>query len=203
MPPPVLVPRVETVDGLAHERARLRARPDGAVLAGALTLVLEAQPSLSWDLGDTNGTVALRMPADELALELLGDVGPMAVTSANLTGSPPARTAEQARDQLGESVAVYLEGGPATDTAAASTILDCTGGEPETLRVGAVPRAEIDEVIAQWRLAEDERLAALAEAAAAEAAKDAELAAWQAQHQARATPPTKGPKVAGSRRRRP
>ena len=91
---------------------------------GALTLVLESQPSLTWDLGETNGTVALRMPDHEIALALLGEAGPMAVTSANLTGRPPAQTVAEAQEQLGASVAVYLDGGPASG-GPASTILDC------------------------------------------------------------------------------
>ena len=70
-------------------------------------------PALAdWDLGDTNGTVALRMPDHEIALELLGEVGPMAVTSANLTGQPAAATVAEAPASSASAVAVYLDGGP-------------------------------------------------------------------------------------------
>ena len=104
MPPPVLIPTARTAQGLATAGARLRPAADGEVLAGPLTVVLQAQTSLHWDLGDTNGTVALRVPDHDLTLELLGDVGPMAVTSANTTGDPAARTVDEAGRMLGESV---------------------------------------------------------------------------------------------------
>jgi len=159
MPPPVLLPNLRAVDGLAQEV------PDyvRALLArfwpGALTVVVKSQPSLSWDLGETNGTVAIRMPDNEIALSLLGDVGPMAVTSANLTGSPAAHTVAEAQDQLGAAVSVYLDAGPATGTAA-STMLDCTTDSAVTLREGAIARSDIDaELEAAARVAEAERLA--------------------------------------------
>src|SRR5262249_30232897 len=113
---------------------------------GGLSLVLRHAPSLSWELGDTRGTVMLRMPLHPVALELLRDIGPMAVSSANLSGSPPAATMSEARAQLGESVAVYLDGGPAGDPVA-STIVDLTAAEPRVLREGAVPVAAVAEVL--------------------------------------------------------
>lgn len=146
MPPPVLVGSAATVEGLATNvpmYARILMRQ---FWPGALTLVLAAQPSLTWDLGETNGTVAVRMPDDEIALELLSAVGPMAVTSANVTGSPPATTAQEARDQLGGAVSLYLDGGPRTGSAA-STILDCTAAEPVVLRHGAISADRLREVL--------------------------------------------------------
>ena len=79
---------------------------------GALSLVVRQAPSLQWDLGDAHGTVMLRMPLHPVAIELLREVGPMAVSSANISGRPAAVTADDARDQLGELVEVYLDGGP-------------------------------------------------------------------------------------------
>ncbi|WP_151524837.1 L-threonylcarbamoyladenylate synthase [Serinicoccus kebangsaanensis] len=146
MPPPVLVPAPRTVDGLATDPpmyARILMRH---FWPGPLTLVLRAQPSLQWDLGETNGTVALRMPDDEVALALLAEVGPMAVTSANVTGQPAATTAQEALDQLGGAVAAYLDGGPRTG-GEPSTILDCTGEEPVVLRLGALSAADIRAVL--------------------------------------------------------
>ncbi|WP_347352077.1 L-threonylcarbamoyladenylate synthase [Intrasporangium sp.] len=146
-PPPVLIPTGRTALGLAA------AIPDFATTLmerfwpGPLTVVLRAHPSLHWDLGDTNGTVALRVPDHPVALELLGQVGPMAVTSANVTGEPAARTAEQARAMLGESVAVYLDAGP-VDAGDPSTVVDCTGSHPVTLRLGALGQAEVDAALA-------------------------------------------------------
>ncbi|BBE23238.1 hypothetical protein MN0502_21210 [Arthrobacter sp. MN05-02] len=133
MPPPVLIPRLQTLDGLAtdvHPDARRLAE---AFWPGGLTLICHAQPSLTWDLGDTLGTVALRMPDDDVALELLRLTGPLAVSSANRTGGPAATTAPDAAAQLAESVAVYLDAGPRTAAdGTGSTIVDATG---ETLRV--------------------------------------------------------------------
>ncbi|MDO5740965.1 MAG: L-threonylcarbamoyladenylate synthase [Ornithinimicrobium sp.] len=146
MPPPVLVPDARTVDGLAIEvpmYARILMRQ---FWPGPLTLVLRSQPSLHWDLGETNGTVALRMPDDEVALAVLAEVGPMAVTSANVTGRPAATTGQEALDQLGGAVAVYLDDGARTG-GAPSTIVDCTAQEPVVLRVGALDAARIRAVL--------------------------------------------------------
>ncbi|MBJ8348202.1 L-threonylcarbamoyladenylate synthase [Antrihabitans sp. YC2-6] len=146
MPVPVLVGSWNTIDGLV-----LSVRPQARDLVrafwpGGLSLVVEQAPSLAWDLGDTRGTVMLRMPLHPVALELLREIGPMAVSSANVSGSPPARTVTEARDQLGESATVYLDGGPA-EQAIASTIVDLTGDRPRVLRAGAVPTADVAEVL--------------------------------------------------------
>lgn len=142
MPPPVLVPSVRTVDGLATDVPAWARDLIRAFWPGPLTLVFKAQSSLMWDLGETNGTVALRMPQDDIALAVLTEVGPMAVTSANLTGQPAATTATDAAAQLGAAVSVYLDGGPTTSTAV-STIVDCTGEEFVVLRAGAVTEEQL------------------------------------------------------------
>ena len=142
MPPPVLVPSVRTVDGLATDVPPWARDLIRAFWPGPLTLVFKAQSSLMWDLGETNGTVALRMPQDDIALAVLSEVGPMAVTSANLTGQPAATTATDAASQLGAAVSVYLDGGPTTSTEV-STILDCTGDEYVVLRAGAVTEEQL------------------------------------------------------------
>jgi tRNA threonylcarbamoyl adenosine modification protein (Sua5/YciO/YrdC/YwlC family) len=147
MPVPVLVGSWSAVDGLVLDApARARTLIE-AFWPGGLSLVLPHAPSLSWNLGDTRGTVMLRMPLHPVALELLREVGPMAVSSANRSGLPPATTVEQAREQLAERVAVYLDGGTAGETA--STIVDLTGDEPVVLREGAVTTAQIGEVLGQ------------------------------------------------------
>ena len=151
MPPPVLVPSPRTVDGLAT------AVPDWArdliaeLWPGPLTLVFHAPASLMWDLGDTNGTVALRMPEDDIALAVLTEVGPMAVTSANLTGSPAATTVLEAAAQLGGAVSVYLDGGPSRG-GAASTIVDCTTESPTVLREGGVSVERLQEILGDVHL---------------------------------------------------
>ncbi len=202
MPPPVLVPNSRTIDGLAREIPDYARALVEAHWPGPLTLVLKAQSSLQWDLGDTFGTVAVRMPDDEVALALLAGVGPMAVTSANATGMPPATTVEQAREQLGDAVAVYLDAGPSRGVAA-STILDCTGPTPVTLRSGALDQDAIDAVVVRAQ-----QQAALA-AAKVSAARDAEherarrAAERERAERERAADPrrSKGPKIAGSRKR--
>ena len=102
---------------------------------GALTIICRAQPSLAWDLGETGGTVAVRMPDHPAALALLRRTGPLAVSSANRTGGPAALTADEARDQLGDAVALYLDGGRAPG-GVASTIVDATGARLRLVRGG-------------------------------------------------------------------
>ncbi|MFW0774672.1 L-threonylcarbamoyladenylate synthase [Paenarthrobacter nitroguajacolicus] len=150
MPPPVLIPRVNALDGLATDvPADARALAQ-AFWPGGLTLILHAQPSLDWDLGETKGTVALRMPDDQIALDLLGLTGPLAVSSANRTGQEAAQTAAEARVQLAESVEVYLEGGfrPVKGTAALpSTIVDATSTPFRVVRQGAIELERLREVV--------------------------------------------------------
>jgi hypothetical protein len=113
---------------------------------GALTLILKAQPSLAWDLGETRGTVALRMPDDETALELLRLTGPLAVSSANRSGKPAALTVMEAASQLGDRVEVYLDGGKAR-IGTSSTIIDTTVEPAEIVREGALTQEEIVEKV--------------------------------------------------------
>ncbi len=146
MPVPVLVGSWTTVDGLV-----LGVRPEARQLIeafwpGGLSIVLPHAPSVAWDLGETRGTVMLRMPLHPVALELLRDVGPMAVSSANRSGEAPATTAEEARDQLSDWVGIFLDGGRAA-AAVPSTVVDLTGQGPIVLREGAVSMAEINEVL--------------------------------------------------------
>ncbi|WP_457962842.1 L-threonylcarbamoyladenylate synthase [Arthrobacter sp. D1-29] len=148
MPPPVLIPRLNALDGLATDVSADARKLAEAFWPGGLTLILHAQPSLDWDLGETKGTVALRMPADEVAQELLTLTGPLAVSSANRTGQAPAQTAAEARAQLADSVEVYLEGGVRplnTAEALPSTIVDATGPLLRVVRNGAVTLAQLRE----------------------------------------------------------
>ncbi|GLW91674.1 hypothetical protein Aglo03_24900 [Actinokineospora globicatena] len=108
--------------------------------------MLPHAPSLNWDLGRTGGTVMLRMPLHPVAIELLREVGPMAVTSANKSGQPPAATAQEAVEQFGDLVSIYLDGGPSKDLVP-STIVDLTGDEPLVLREGAVSIAAVREAL--------------------------------------------------------
>jgi L-threonylcarbamoyladenylate synthase len=151
-PPPVLVAGLTTMRALVAEVPEPIERLVEAHWPGGLTIVLPAQPSLSWDLGETQGTVAVRMPAHRIALELLEETGPLAVSSANLTGMAAGITAEDSAAMLGDSVSVYLSDGPSA-TGVASTIIDATslvGGENPLVRVlrkGAVSHEELFEVL--------------------------------------------------------
>ncbi|HEX5189051.1 MAG TPA: L-threonylcarbamoyladenylate synthase [Streptosporangiaceae bacterium] len=147
MPPPVLVGSVRAASALVEDLGPYGQELIDEFWPGGLTLICRASRSLKWDLGDTKGTVAVRMPQNEVALEVLAQTGPMAVSSANLTGQPAATTADAAREQLGESVAVYLDGGTC-ETDVPSTIVDLTGEMPRLLRGGAVPIGRLREVAA-------------------------------------------------------
>ena len=146
MPVPVLVGAWSTIDGLVSAVDGRTRELVEAFWPGALTIVVRHAPSLTWDLGDARGTVALRMPLHPVAIELLEQTGPMAVSSANRSGRPPAQTAAEAREQLGEDVAVYLEDGPAT-VGQASTIVDLSEGTPRLLREGSVTAAQLREIL--------------------------------------------------------
>lgn len=146
MPVPVLVGSWHTIDGLVYSVPPAARELIRAFWPGALSLVVRQAPSLQWDLGDANGTVMLRMPLHPVAIELLREVGPMAVSSANVSGQPAAVTAADAREQLGDLVAVYLEAGP-SERGAASTIVDLTSAQPRVLREGPVTTAQVADVL--------------------------------------------------------
>ena len=146
MPPPVLVSAATTIDAIAVDV------PDYARVLiekfwpGPLTLVCKQQASLRWDLGDSRGTVAVRMPDHPIALDLLERTGPLAVSSANLTGMPAATDADEAEDMLGEKVALVLDAGP-TAGSEASTIVDVTTSPGRVLRRGALGLGELNAVL--------------------------------------------------------
>jgi tRNA threonylcarbamoyl adenosine modification protein (Sua5/YciO/YrdC/YwlC family) len=157
-PPPVLVAGVATLAALVQEVPEPVERLVAEFWPGGLTIVLPSQPSLAWDLGETRGTVAVRMPAHHIALELLEETGPLAVSSANLTGRPAAVAVDPAVQMLGDSVSIYLNGGPSA-TGVASTIIDATSlvgprrddGDPRirVLRDGAVSREQLRGVLGE------------------------------------------------------
>jgi L-threonylcarbamoyladenylate synthase len=157
-PPPVLIPGIPTLDALAESVPDEVRALVSAFWPGGLTVILPARSSLQWDLGDTDGTVALRMPSNRVVLEILAETGPLAVSSANLTGRPAAMTAAEAYDMLGDSVAVYLDDGeagtayPDAEAATGSTIVDATGllrpeGTLRIVRSGVIPDAAIREIV--------------------------------------------------------
>ena len=155
MPPPVLIANPGVMAGLADQVSDAARALAETFWPGALTLVCWAQPTLGWDLGETHGTVALRVPDDRVARQLLERVGPMAVSSANLTGMPAAPTAQDAQGMLRDRVALYLDDGarPTAEHEAGnpsglpSTIVDCTGEVPVVLRLGAIGLVELRAIV--------------------------------------------------------
>ncbi|MGV0352255.1 L-threonylcarbamoyladenylate synthase [Corynebacterium confusum] len=146
MPVPVLIGSWDTIQGLVatySDQAKLLVE---AFWPGGLSIVVPQAPSLPWNLGDTRGTVMLRMPLHPIAIELLREVGPMAVSSANISGHQPPTTAIAAKQQLGKSVSVYLDGGE-TAIGKPSTIIDLAASQPYLLREGAISAEQISEVI--------------------------------------------------------
>ncbi|MFB7669483.1 L-threonylcarbamoyladenylate synthase [Kitasatospora sp. NPDC056138] len=145
MPSPVLVGSPDDLDRLVDDLPGLARELVAAFWPGGLTVVARHKPSITWDLGDTGGTVAVRMPDHPVAVDLLKATGPLAVSSANLTGKPSPQDCDAAQDMLGQTVAVYLDGGP-TEAAVPSSIVDVTGEAPVLVRAGAINAAQLREV---------------------------------------------------------
>lgn len=146
LPVPVLVGSLRMLEGVVDVLSPQARELIDACWPGALTIVVRHSPALAWDLGETRGTVAVRMPLHPVALELLAQTGPLAVSSANRSGLPPAVTLDQAFGQLGEAVTVYLDAGPCREPVP-STIVDLTGDPPRLLRAGAIPLSRIREIV--------------------------------------------------------
>jgi len=146
MPIPVLVGHTKALEGLAARVDVVTKSLAEAFWPGGLTIVVKMQPTLQWDLGETNNTVALRMPLDPVAIELLNIVGPMAVSCANKTGQPAATNVDEAINQLQESVTIYLDGGK-TPGNIASTIIDVSTPNIKILRQGVISLEEIRQVV--------------------------------------------------------
>jgi tRNA threonylcarbamoyl adenosine modification protein (Sua5/YciO/YrdC/YwlC family) len=159
-PPPVLIANLNMARALVEVLPEAAVKLAETFWPGALTMIFRAQPSLQWDLGETKGTVALRVPDHKIALALIEETGPLAVSSANLTGEPSATTCKQAFDYLENSVEVFLDGGP-SPKGEASTIIDLTSlaesydaegelitsGKIKIVRRGALSEAKIRSVV--------------------------------------------------------
>jgi L-threonylcarbamoyladenylate synthase len=146
MPVPVLVGSRPVLDALVVDLSDAGKALVEVFWPGALTIVVKHSPALAWDLGETRGTVALRMPSDLVTLDLLKETGPMAVSSANRSGLPAATTCENAQAQLGDTVSIYLDSG-ITNEAIASTIVDLTGEVPTIRRLGAISIERLREIV--------------------------------------------------------
>ena len=148
-PPPVLIPNVDSLYALADTVSDTALKLAEKFWPGPLTMIFRAQASLQWDLGETRGTVALRVPNHKITLALLAESGPLAVSSANLTGQPAANTIDEAQDYFGKKVGVYLDGG-AAKSSKPSTILDLTDdGFVKVVRIGVLTVAQIKKVVGE------------------------------------------------------
>jgi len=155
MPPPVLIGQVSTFDALVTKIPDYARTLAEEFWPGPLTMVGFQQPSLTWDLGETRGTVAVRVPDDEVARAVLERTGPLAVSSANVHGQPAATTADEAAEMLAEKVAVIVDGGTSRG-GVASTILDITRDRPRLLREGSISVADLDAVLADHAVTVEE-----------------------------------------------
>ncbi len=144
-PPPVMIAHPRTLDGIATDLSPVARALSTAFWPGPLTLICRAQPTLSWDLGDSGGTVAVRVPLHPVALQLLEKTGPMAITSAGAPDLVNPTTCESVREVFDESVQCYLDAGELTRTGA-STIIDVTGPTARIVRIGGVSFAQVREV---------------------------------------------------------
>jgi tRNA threonylcarbamoyl adenosine modification protein (Sua5/YciO/YrdC/YwlC family) len=144
-PVSVLVGSRHTLDGLVYGLPATARDLVEAFWPGALTIIVEHASSLQWDLGETGGKVAVRMPVHPGALEVLRETGPMAVSCAYKEGGAPATTAEEARELFGYTVSVYLEA-PVSPDPMSSTIVDVSGPRPVLVRAGAITYEQLLEV---------------------------------------------------------
>lgn len=137
-PSPILVGSLEQVEPIVAGIGDAHRRLMEALWPGALTIVMPANANLGWDLGETNGTVAVRMPDDDAVRAFLTRTGPLAVTSANLHGMPPAANISQAQSYFGNNVAVYIDGGRPRDGEPSTIVSVNADNAVEFLRTGAI-----------------------------------------------------------------
>jgi L-threonylcarbamoyladenylate synthase len=146
LPLPVLVHTWRQAVGLVEDIGDQAQALIGAWWPGPLTLVFKEAAGIGWDLGDSRGTVAVRMPKHTFTLALIQRTGPLAVSSANHSGEPTPTTMPGIVEQLGDDVGVFFDAGPAPE-GPASTIVDLSGPRPRLLREGAIPPGEIERVL--------------------------------------------------------
>lgn len=153
MPSPVLIAGPDVLPALTTGVSAEARELADAFWPGGLTLIFRQQASLRWDLGDSRGTVAVRVPDQRDALDLLQATGPLAVSSANTTGMPAATTVEEAERMLGDAIDVYLDAGPAPG-AVASTIVDATSDILVVRRLGVIPVESLREIVGDLEVVE-------------------------------------------------
>ncbi|MCA1811006.1 MAG: threonylcarbamoyl-AMP synthase [Halobacteriales archaeon] len=146
----VHVASIEAAKKLVAEWPPLADRLARALWPGPLTLVLPRAPHVSDAVTAGLGSVAVRVPAHPVAQALLRAAGvPLAAPSANTSGRPSPTTAQHAESDLGDKVALYLDGGP-TEVGVESTVVSLLGPAPVLLRTGAIPREQLEKMVQGW-----------------------------------------------------
>jgi L-threonylcarbamoyladenylate synthase len=141
----VLVGREADLPQVAQELDQVASRLARRFWPGPLTLVVPAHPRLPPNLSPLP-TVGVRMPDHPVALKLLRRTGPLAVTSANLSGEPSACSAGEVYAQLSGRIPLILDGGQ-TPGGKPSTVVDCTGPELVILRQGPISEGQLNEAV--------------------------------------------------------
>ena len=142
---PILIGEMADIDQVAMdvpERAYLLAQ---RFWPGPLTILVPKRPDLPGAVSATT-TIGLRVPDHEIARSLLRAAGPLAVTSANLSGHPSPTTADEVFAQLGGRIELIIDGGK-TPGGTPSTLVDCTGDEIRILREGPITEKELLSVL--------------------------------------------------------
>ncbi len=142
-PIPVLLGNIAQLDQVTENLTSAMRRLAQAYWPGPLTLVLPRHPSLPQAIGPGT-SVGIRLPAHDLAQRLMSAAGPMAVTSANLSGQPPARSADDAEAALAGRVELILDDGPSPG-GQPSSVVDGTTDPPSILRPGPITEADLTE----------------------------------------------------------
>jgi len=139
---PVLISGMDDLARVAGSVPEMATRLAAHWWPGPLTLVVPKHPSIPLSVS-TAGTLGVRVPSHAALRELLAACGPLAVTSANISGQPSPVTAGEVLDQLGGRIALILDGG-VTPGGIPSSVVDCTGSEPRMLREGPITLAQIE-----------------------------------------------------------
>ncbi|MFZ9284133.1 MAG: L-threonylcarbamoyladenylate synthase [Candidatus Nanopelagicales bacterium] len=153
MPVPVFVANLDAALALSYNLSEKAKLLMAKFWPGALTVIVKAHPTLKWDLADPENTIALRIPLNRTALELLTQTGPLGVTTANVSDRPAATDIESAKEQFGSLVSVYLDAGISVGNQP-STIIDATKDQLRLVRAGALAVSEIVEVVGATELVE-------------------------------------------------
>ena len=142
---PVLIGQVEQLDQVTVNHPPYAERLIRQLWPGALTLILPMHEGLPSALSPTP-TIGVRMPNHDLLRKLITLVGPMAVTSANLSGQANTASAQAVLAQLDGRIDLLLDGGP-TPGDIPSTVVDCTGEKPRVLRWGVISRERLEAAL--------------------------------------------------------